>query len=192
MESVGIYRGSDVVAAVIRSPLLFLAAAVALSGGPWRAFLTAMLVHELGHCLGARLTGIPLRRSAVGAGGFSLDFAMETAAYRQELIVLAAGSVLGLLSLLVFRTPVYRACALCLNLANLVPLPGLDGGRLLYCLLCLRLEAERAERICRRIGCGAAFFLWLGGMWIVLRVGPNPVWMLCGMAALVQLLRRGR
>ena len=177
------------VAALINSPLLILIAAVVLTGGPWRTFLTAILVHELGHCLGAWLTGIPLRRSAVGAGGFSLDFAMENVTYRQELTVLVSGSGLGLLSLLFFNAPVYRAGALCLNLANLLPLPGLDGGRILYCLCCLRTDAERAERLCRRIGFGAALVLWLGGMWIVLRVGPNPVWMLCGMAALIRTLR---
>lgn len=175
------------VAAFVRNFLLVLAAAAVFAGGSWRAFPAAILVHELGHCLGARLTGIPLRRLGAGAGGFSLDFAMETVSYRRELIVLLSGSGLGLLSLLLFADPVYRTCALCLNLANLLPLPGLDGGRILYCLLCQRTEECIAENICRRIGFAAALLLWMGGMWIVLRVGPNPVWMLCGMAALFQL-----
>ena len=180
------------VAAFVRSPFPVLAAAVILTDGPWRAFLSAILVHELGHCLGARLTGIPLRRLRAGAGGFSLDFAVETVSYRRELIVLLSGSGLGFLSLLFCPDPVYRACALCLNPANLLPLPCLDGGRILYCLLCQRMEEHRAEKLCRRIGFAAAFLLWLAGMWIVLRVGPNPVWMLCGMAVLVQTLRRDR
>ncbi|MBR4961517.1 MAG: hypothetical protein IKY52_11525 [Clostridia bacterium] len=178
------------VTAVVKMILPMLAVSVVLAGGPWRVFLAAILVHELGHCLGARLTGIPLRRFCAGAGGFSLDFAMEMVSYRRELIVLLSGSGLGLLSLLLFPDPVYRTCALCLNLANLLPLPGLDGGRILYCMLCQRTQEYRAENICRRLGLAAALLLWMGGMWIVLRVGPNPVWMLCGMAALVQFRRK--
>lgn len=187
MESVGIYRGSDVVTDWLKNPFFILAAAVFCTGGPWKAFLSAVLVHELGHCIGARLAGVPLRRLTGTGGGLHLDFAMETVSYRQELIVLLSGSGAGLLSLLFLQDPLRRACTLCLNLANLLPLPGLDGGGILACLLLRRLDAGRADRICRGVFTASAVLLWLGGMWIVLRVGPNPVWMLCGMAALVQL-----
>ncbi len=187
MESVGIYRRSDVVTARIISPFFILAAAVLLTGGPWKAFLAAVLVHELGHCIGARLAGVPLRRLAGIGGGLHLDFAMETSSYRQELAVLLSGSAAGLLSLLFLKDPLRRTCTLCLNLANLLPLPGLDGGGILTCLLRQCLDADRADRVCRWVFTAAAVLLWAGGMWIVLRVGPNPVWMICGMAALFQL-----
>ncbi|MBE6615074.1 MAG: hypothetical protein E7631_07200 [Ruminococcaceae bacterium] len=175
------------VTAVLKSPAAVLLLAVFLTGGPWKAFFAALFFHELGHCIGARLVGIPLRRLAVGTGGLHLDFAMETASYKKELLVLLSGSGLGLLTLCFLRDPACRACTLCLNLANLLPLPGLDGGGILACLLQQRLDADRADRICRGVFTAAAVLLWTCGMWIVLRVGPNPMWMLCGMAALFQL-----
>lgn len=178
------------VTAFLKNPFLVLTAAVFFTGGPWRAFLAAVLVHELGHLAGACLAGVSLRRFGTAGGGLHLDFAMETVSYRQELAVLFSGSALGLLSLLFCHNPVYRICALCLNLANLLPVPGMDGGGILACLLHQRLDAYRAERICRGVSLGGAVLLWLGGMWIVLRVGPNPTWMLCGLAGIMGQLRK--
>ena len=172
------------VTAVLKNPFLVLAAVICLTGGPWKALLAAILVHELGHWMGARLTGVTLRRLEGSGGGFHLDFSLETVSYEKELAVLLAGSLLGVLSVLVCRNPDYRTCALCLNLVNLLPLPGLDGGGVLAALLQRRLDVFYAEKICRRVFAGMGLLLWLGGMWIALRVGPNPTWMLCGMAAL--------
>ncbi|MBQ8641511.1 MAG: hypothetical protein IJ480_04775 [Clostridia bacterium] len=178
------------VASVLKSPFLVLLAAVFLTGGPWKPFLAAAILHELGHCLGALAAGIPLRRLGAGAAGLHLDFAMETVSYRRELVILLSGSLFGLFTLLWIRNPAYRACALCLNLANLLPAAGLDGGGILACLLHQRLDGDSADRICRGVSLAMAVMLWLAGMWIVLRVGPNPTWMLCGMAAVFWQIRK--
>jgi len=179
-----------VVTAVLKSPAAILLLAFFLTGGPWKSFLAAVLFHELGHCLAAYLVKVPLRNLQSCGGGLHLDFAMETVSYSRELAVLTGGSVCGLLTVLCIRQPAYRSCALCLNLANLLPLPGTDGGGILFCLLHRLLDGDLADRVCRLVYFAAAFFLWLGGMWIALRVGPNPVWMLCGMAALIQTVKR--
>lgn len=169
MESVGIYRGSDVVPVVLKE----------LPGGIL-PFLAAVLLHELGHLAGSIPAGIPLRRFSVGMLGLRLEFAVERSSYRQELMVLLSGSLFGLSTLLWIRDPAYRICALGLNLANLLPVRGLDGGGILTCFLHRRMDGDRADRISRAVSgvCGVLF--WIGGMWMVLRAGGSVTWMLCG------------
>lgn len=170
MESVGIHRGSDVVAAVLREL--------------WEGilpFLAAVLFHELGHLAGSIPAGVPLRRFGAGFTGLRMDFALEQASYRQELIVLLSGSLFGLSTLLWISHPSYRRWALVLNLANLLPVRGLDGGGILTCFLHHWMDGDRADRIGRVVFgiCGVLF--WFGGMWMVLRAGGSVTWMLCGM-----------
>ena len=169
--------------------LFLLTAALLLTGGPVIPFLAAVILHEMGHFLGAAVTGTPIRRFDVGAGGLHLDFAMETVSYGRELAVLLSGSLFGFLSLLWIHAPEYRICALGLNLANLLPITGLDGGGILYCLLHRLTGGDTADRICRMVSLAAAVLFWLGGMWIVLRVGPNLTWMLCGAAMVEREIR---
>ncbi len=170
MESVGIHRGSGVVTAVLRELLEHIL-----------PFLAAVLFHELGHLAGSIPAGVPLRRFGMGMTGLRMEFAMEQVSYRQELVVLFSGSLLGLLTLLWFRHPVYRLWALVLNLANLLPVRGLDGGRILYCLLHRWTDGDRADRICRVVSGFYGVLFWMGGMWMALRAGGSVTWMLCGM-----------
>ena len=166
----GIHRGSDVVAAVLN--------------GFWEnilPFLAAVFFHEMGHVAGSIPAGVPLRRFGVGLTGLRLEFAMEQVSYRQELIVLLSGSLFGLSTLLWIRNPVYRLWALVLNTANFLPVRGLDGGRILYCLLHRYLEGDSADRICRAVSGVCGILFWMGGMWMVLRAGGSVTWMLCGM-----------
>lgn len=169
MELVGIYRGFDVVPAVL--------------SGFWESvlpFLAAVLLHELGHLAGSVPAGVPLRRAGAGLLGLRLEFALEQASYRQELAVLLSGSLFGLSTLLWIRNPAYRLWALVLNLANLLPVRGLDGGGILCCLLHRWMDGDRADRVSRAVFLVCGVLVWAAGMWIVLRVGPSPMWMLCG------------
>lgn len=179
------------VSAVLKGILLpvLLTAAIGLTGGPVIPFLAAVLLHELGHLAGGVLTGTPVRRFGTGALGLRLEFAVEQVSYRQEFFVLISGSLFGLFTLLWLRDPAYRTCALGLNLANLLPVTGLDGGGILACILHRITDGDRADRICHRISLTAGILFWLAGMWIVLRVGPNLTWMLCGMAMVAGEIR---
>lgn len=173
-------------------PGVFLLLAIGLTGGELIPFLAAVLLHELGHLLGGVLTGIPLRRCGGGGLGLHLDFAMEQVSYRQEMLVLAAGSLFGLFTLLWISHPAYRTCALGLNLANLLPVTGLDGGGILSCILHRIADGDRADRICRVVSLTAGVLFWIAGMWIVLRVGSNLTWMLCGLAMAAGEMRSKR
>ena len=178
MEPLGIHRGSDVVTAVLRS---FWENAL--------PFLAAAGLHELGHLAGSIPAGVPLRRAGAGLLGLRLEFALEQASYRQELAVLLSGSLFGLTTLLWIRDPVCRLWTLVLNLANLLPVRGLDGGGILHCLLHRWMDGDRADRISRVVYgiCGVLF--WTGGMWMVLRAGGSVTWMLCGMVMAAREIR---
>lgn len=156
----------------------------AVLNGLWETvlpFLAAVLFHELGHLAGSIPAGVPLRRLGVGLSGLRMEFALEQASYRQEMTVLLSGSLIGLSTLFWIRHPVYRMYALVLNLANLLPAGGLDGGAILRCILHRWTDGDRADRICQAVSgvCGVLF--WAGGMWMVLRAGGSVTWMLCGM-----------
>ncbi len=168
--------------------LLFLA--IFLTGGPVLPFTAAVLIHECGHLLGAVVVGCPLRSLHPGPLGLEMDFATGELSYGAELILLVSGSVLGFLSMLVIPSSLYRTCALCLNLANLLPLRQLDGGGIFSCLTHHLWHGDTADRLCHVVSLVTAVFLWTGGMWIVLRVGPNLTWMLCGMGAIVSEIQK--
>ena len=68
--------------------------------------------------------------------------------YGQSALALAAGPIASLLlGLTLPLCPTAGLLSLGLGLFNLLPLRGLDGGELLYNLLCLRLSPERSDRI---------------------------------------------
>ncbi len=172
----------------MKLPLLYLA--IFLTGGPAIPFALAVLIHECGHLLGGVWVGCPLRSLKPGVMGLEMSFASQGLSYGRELILLLSGSVLGLVSAILIPYQPYRMCALCLNLANLLPLRGLDGWGILACLTHGALAGDTADRLCGGVSLVTAVVLWLGGMWIVLRVGPNLTWMLCGLGALAGEFRK--
>ncbi len=172
----------------MKLPLLYLA--IFLTGGPAIPFTLAVLIHECGHLLGGLLLGCPLRCLKPGPMGLEMSFAYQCLSYRGECLLLISGSVLGFVSMVCIPSTLYRTCALCLNLANLLPLRGLDGWGIFNCLTHSFLEGDTADRLCRSVSIVTAVALWLCGMWIVLRVGPNLTWMLCGLGALAGEIRR--
>ncbi len=172
----------------MKLPLLYLA--IFLTGGPAIPFTLAVLFHECGHLLAGVALGCPLRTLKPGSMGLEMSFATHGLSYGRELILLLSGSVLGLVSIAFIPSPMYRMCALCLNLANLLPLRGLDGWGILTCLTHGAMEGDTADRLCSRVSMVTAVAVWLCGMWIVLRVGPNLTWMLCGLGALAGEVRK--
>lgn len=99
---------------------------------PW---LAAAFLHELGHALTALAMGGHVNRLRFGFG----DICMELSPLpRRRLVwVTAAGPVVNLVCGAALRQiwPVFAAISLLLGLFNLLPLPVLDGGRLiqLFC-----------------------------------------------------------
>lgn len=136
------------------------------------ALLLAALAHELGHCamlrrLRARVTAV--RITALGAE-------MQVAgrlSYGGELLAAAAGPAANLLLALLLAYGgrlwellyLFSGAQLLLGLFNLLPIPPLDGGSMLWNLLAWRTEPYTADRVTAAVGIGAAAVLVLAGIW---------------------------
>ncbi len=126
--------------------------------------ICAAAFHECGHLLLlCALRNVP-QRICLGAFGLRIERARTTAlSYAQELAVYAAGPAANLLlgaGLLPFCRAyprLHRAVRVNLLLAafNLLPIPPMDGGGILFAALCLRTTPERAAELQRKIAvCG--------------------------------------
>jgi Zn-dependent protease len=114
-------------------------------------FLIAAALHEFGHYLVLRRMNKQPTRLTLSCSGI----AMETPplGYREELIAAAAGPLVSFLLGLVFPVaPLTALYSVCLGLFNLLPIPGLDGGRILTALLHMRFHPETADRLSCLVG----------------------------------------
>ena len=161
-------------------PFVCLLFAISLFDGVNHPFLLllALLLHEAGHILTARLVGAPLLTFSAGLCGLSLSFDFSALSYPREMAVLLSGSGMGLFCALLshlFRPESYYFPAVSASLAivNLLPIRGLDGGEALHCLFRCFLLPDPACRIMKGISFLAAAAFWLATLWIALRIRPN-------------------
>lgn len=139
------------------------------------AFLLAAGLHELGHygalvLLGRRPGGVTL--SVLGA-----EMAVPVLGYRQTILAAAAGPAVNLLLGCLWNfCPDLARCSLALGLFNLLPIPGLDGGKILAAGLLLRLPQETAWRVCQYAAMVVALGFWGLGIYLAgpmgLGLGP--------------------
>lgn len=165
---------------------------------PLRETLTvtvAALLHELGHGAAAWGWNVPIRRMRLDLFGARMELGGLTA-YSAELAVAAGGPLVSLLAAaLAFplgrvwdRADLFASVSLGLGLINLLPVKGLDGGRMLSCGLSLSL-GERAADVTLRVTTG----LFLGGLWLLsvyclLRVGESLTLFTFSLCLLLRLL----
>ena len=125
--------------AVIVSPLTVVA-----------AILTAAALHELGHLLAMAVCGVPITAVCLCPLGVRIE-RVESPSLRRELFINLSGPMVNLLMALVL----YRAgklsfsavnCAL--GLFELCPLPSLDGGQALFCLMQRHFCLRTAQKFC--------------------------------------------
>jgi membrane-associated protease RseP (regulator of RpoE activity) len=138
----------------------------------------AVLIHELGHILAARLVRAPLASFSCGLHGFSMAFDFTSLSFGKECFVLLAGSGLGLTAAALAlgqrdSFAYFSAVSAALSLLNLLPIRGLDGGAALSCVLDHFLLPDRSYKIAKMISWCAALFFWLSAVWIQLRIHPN-------------------
>jgi len=147
-------------------------------------FLTAALLHELGHILCARLLNIPLNGCSVRPCGALLTFDFSRTSYGREACVHLAGAGMGLLtaalSLGIFgkNAVFFAGVSVVLAAVNLLPVRGFDGGGVLHSLLSAVLSPETADGICRAVSLTVTLLLWTAVLWVELRVRAD-IAMLC-------------
>lgn len=155
--------------------LFFLLAAWLDPFGAFGPFLLAAAEHELAHLAALRLCGVRVEGIRLGFG----DAQIRTGflGWRAEFICALAGPAANLLSFPAarIRFPVFAAVSLLLGLFNLLPMPPLDGGRMLRAVLLAGPLSGRTDAICIWAGMatGAALLLaawrvavcWQTGLW---------------------------
>lgn len=150
------------------------------------AAMIAAAVHELGHLALILAQGSLPRRLILDISGACLYCAGMEPGPRQELARAAAGPAAGFLLWLCFRAGgsgflrSVAAMSLMLSLINLLPAYGLDGDRILGCLLPRFLTPDRRELLSCLLGLFSALAslalgilfspqLFLYGIWLLLR-----------------------
>jgi Zn-dependent protease len=109
-------------------------------------FLLAVGIHELGHYVLLCLLHRPPTSLTLSFSGIRMQ--TPPLGYQEELAAAAAGPLSSFLLALILPVAPWTAMySVCLGLFNLLPIPGLDGGRMLSALLHLLLSDETAERL---------------------------------------------
>jgi Zn-dependent protease/CBS domain-containing protein len=155
-------------------------------------FFVSILLHELGHSLVARASGIGIRSITLFIFGGVARLEKDPPDGRTELRMAAAGPAVSLaLSALflgagmlarpggtVWAVARYLAMInLVVAVFNLVPAFPLDGGRLLRGLLWKSMGKTRATRLAARSGTLFAYFLIMSGVISMLRgAGISGMW----------------
>lgn len=121
-------------------------------------FLSACLLHELGHLCIMLLFHRRVQRVSLGGAGILIAPVPEYGAYSQDFLVYCAGPLVNLLlGAFAWSMGEITAAALHLGLGalNLLPYSKLDGGAVCRCLLeMLGISQDTAER-CMQLLCGA-------------------------------------
>jgi stage IV sporulation protein FB len=138
----------------------------------------AVLLHELGHLAAARLWGVRVDGLRLDLLGARLSL-RGTVSYGQEMAVAAGGPAVNLLTAVLAAPAVEEsggaallaAASVCLGLVNLLPVAGLDGGRLLSCAVSLWLGPRAGDRVLRVTTAAVTGGLWLLSVYGLLRAG---------------------
>ena len=152
----------------------------ALRVGELLSVALAAILHEMGHWIAAWGWSVPVRALRLDLFGARMELGGLTG-YAAEFFVAAGGPLVSLL-VAALSWPARSLWAgaeflslvsLGLGVLNLLPVRGLDGGRMLSCALSLTV-GERASEIILRLTTG----LFLGGLWLLsvyalLRVGET-------------------
>ena len=141
--------------------------------------LTAILLHECGHLLAARLCQVKTSGFFVDSLGARLTLSGIALSYPVELIISSAGPLANLLSLPISlllkgdNAAFFVSVSLALALLNLLPIKGFDGGRIFYCLTALFTDSVRAERLCVLLSFFSLFVLWCVSVYLMMKTGAD-------------------
>lgn len=154
---------------------------------PWG--LLACLLHELGHIAMAAALGGRVERLSLTAVGAELRFGYAAPlGYLQDSLVALAGPAANLLAGALFSAAgwgVAAALTLAVGAFNLLPIPPLDGGQVIYGLLSNRLDLDWADRLTTAmagcmvgalVGAGLVAAVWYANVTLLL----TALWLLAG------------
>ena len=114
-------------------------------------------LHEIAHISALKLVGGRVKGLHTGAVGVGLD--TTCLSYTGEAVVAIAGPLMSLFLFFCFlpfcaKSPILFFCCfsnLIIFILNILPVYPLDGGRVLYCLLCKKLSLSTAVKITKSV-----------------------------------------
>ncbi len=131
------------------------------------------LCHELGHLAALALVGGRVERLRLSALGAELQADTRYLPYGREILCSLAGPGVNLLLALFFSrwmgNYIFGGANLLLALFNLLPVPSLDGGRILLLAVSWAFGPWVADGVCRVVGLLTAFLLTAGAFFLFLR-----------------------
>ncbi len=152
---------------------LFIACCPELFSAHAAALLTAILMHEAGHCLVLAAYRIPIRSMTLSPLGATMSVDFSKCSYFAETAVHSAGIAVNFVCAFLFwmidvETAIYPS--LVLGFYNLLPLSSFDGGKLLRSILLnsTHWSAVSIERFCQTVSyltlgilyCISGFAMW--------------------------------
>lgn len=141
-------------------PVLAAAALLAGAGAALPIAVLSALGHEAGHLLALRLAGTRVERIRLTAFGAEIQADTRYLSYPREILCTLAGPAVNLLLAVIFARVLGNHLAAGVNLVlgvfNLLPVPALDGGRVLYLLVSWCWDPMTADRVCQWVGLGFA------------------------------------
>jgi len=160
--------------------------------------LLAVTAHEAGHLAALGLCRAPVLYVEVSAAGVCIRYAGSLLSYGRELFVAAMGPAAGaLLALLAAwigaaaeadRLLLLSGFSMALTAFNLLPLRGLDGGRMVRTLLCARFGPTAADRVSEGLDAVFRILLIAFGVFLLSKQGSWTV--LLAISAILLSLRR--
>lgn len=152
----------------------------------------AAVCHELGHFALLRLMGVRVEKLRLTAFGAELWADTRYLPYGQEILCTLAGPAVNLLLALILSRVsgdyLLAGANLIQGVFNMLPLPGLDGGRALHLLVSWLAEPDTADRVCRRVGVVSALILAVLALMLVLRHGTGLFLLLPAVGGLVSAI----
>lgn len=154
-------------------PVLAAVVLLAGAGEVLPAAVLSALGHEAGHLLALRLAGARVERVRLTAFGAEILADTRFLPYPREILCTLAGPAVNLLLAVVLARLTGACLAAGVNLTlgafNLLPVPALDGGRVLHLLVSWGWGPLAADRVCRWIGLSCALALTAAALAVTIR-----------------------
>lgn len=164
---------------------------------------SAVVIHEAGHIAAMKLLCAMPERIELKPAVLHIIKSKKALSYKNEILILAAGPLAGLLAAAVSaalffiagRKEIFMwlfASNAALTAFNLLPISELDGGKILEYFLLMRMPHENAERISALVSCIFVAGIIAAGAALLINGCGNPTVLTAGLYMLILMLLKLR
>ena len=147
------------------------------------ASFLAIFIHEVGHIILAKLFNIEFSECSIGIFGAGLMPRHTHYSYKDEILLAAGGPLINICSAIVvlpFLSVFYNdfliyfiLSSVALALFNIMPIKDLDGGRILYSIICIVKNERIATFLVSLLSFLTLFLLWVFSVYFLLIASSN-------------------